>query len=611
MTAATSAGPSASPPPTARHVLRRALLLAPEFAQGLAATLLLALVATVGRVVVPVVVQQVLDRGLAGGHPHLFLIRLLVALGAFAIITTISANYAMNSRLYRATESGLAHLRVRTFRHVHDLSVLHQQAERRGSLVSRVTSDVDTVSIFMQYGGVFLVTAGGQVLLAIALMFFYSWPLALLVLISFTPAIYVGRRLQKRLSGAYALVRRRIGEMLGVVAESVVGAQVIKAYAVEDRTAERIDAAVDATRQAQTQAQRLSVGVYVFGELGASLANVGVVVGGVLLGVAGHLSVGRLVAFLFLVSLFVQPVQVATEALNEAQNAVASFRRVLEVLDTPTDVADPGERGTPLPRGPLAVRFRHVRFAYPGGPDVLHDVDLAVDAQVKLAVVGETGGGKSTFAKLLTRLMDPSGGVVELGGVALTDVPFASLRRRVVVVPQDGFLFDASIAENVRYGRQGLSDDDAELAFTELGLGEWLAGLADGIGTRVGERGEALSVGERQLVALARAYVADPDLLVLDEATSAVDPATELRIARALAGLTRGRTAVTIAHRLSTAEGADEVLVIDAGRVVQRGTHAALLAQGGVYGRLYASWDAQRAAAARSGGSARHNGGHD
>jgi len=211
-----------------------------------------------------------------------------------------------------------------------------------------------------------------------------------------------------------------------------------------------------------------------------------------------------------------------------------------------------------------------------------------------VAVVGETGSGKTTFAKLLTRLMDPTRGGVLLGGVPLEEVRFDSLRERVVMVPQDGFLFATSIAENVRYGRSTLSDADIEAAFVALGLDDWVYGLPRGIHTLVGERGEALSVGERQLVAVARAYVADPDLLVLDEATSAVDPATEVRLSRALDSLTRGRTTLTIAHRLSTAEAADEVIVVDAGRVVQRGSHAELVDTSGPYARLHASWAAQQ-----------------
>jgi ATP-binding cassette subfamily B protein len=239
------------------------------------------------------------------------------------------------------------------------------------------------------------------------------------------------------------------------------------------------------------------------------------------------------------------------------------------------------------------VTFEHVSFAYPGGPDVLHDVDLTLNAQTRIAVVGETGSGKTTFAKLLTRLMDPTRGTVLLAGVPLSQVQFASLRKRVVMVPQDGFLFDTTIADNVRYGRQSATDADVMAAFEELGLLDWVEALPDGILTSVGERGESLSVGERQLVAIARAYVADPDLLLLDEATSAVDPATEVRLARALDSLTRGRTTVTIAHRLSTAEAADEVLVVDKGVVVQRGPHRELVAVPGVYADLHASWVSQ------------------
>jgi ABC-type multidrug transport system fused ATPase/permease subunit len=214
-----------------------------------------------------------------------------------------------------------------------------------------------------------------------------------------------------------------------------------------------------------------------------------------------------------------------------------------------------------------------------------------IAAQTRVAVVGETGSGKTTFAKLLTRLMDPTSGRVLLSGVPLESVRFASLRRRVVMVPQDGFLFDASVADNVRFGCPDISDDDLYLAFAELGLAEWVEALPDGMLTQVGERGEALSVGERQLVALARAYVADPDLLVLDEATSAVDPATEVRLQRTLDAVTRGRTTIAIAHRLSTAQAADEVLVVDRGVVVQRGPHDQLVREpDSIYGRLFASW---------------------
>jgi ATP-binding cassette subfamily B protein len=577
-----------------RATLLHGIATTPEFREGLGTTLLLALVATAGRIVVPVAVQQTIDHGLnRPGSPDLGLVRLACALATLAVVMTAVANYLMNVRLYRTTEGGLAALRVRAFRRVHDLSVLHQASERRGSLVSRVTSDVDTMSTFMQWGGLLIVVSAAQVLLTTLLMLFWSWQLTILVYACFLPLVLGVRYFQRQLEAAYKVVRERIGELLGAVAESVVGAQVIRAYAVQGRTADRIDDAVGRTMTAQVRAQTIAATTFSMGELTAAVANGAVVVGGVLLGIDGQLTTGRLIGFLFLVTLFVQPVQIATEILNEAQNAVAGMRRVLGILDTPSDVADPGEEGAVLPAGPVSIRFEHVSFAYPGGPEVLHDVDLQIGAQTRVAIVGETGSGKTTFAKLLTRLMDPTRGQVLLSGVPLDRVRFSSLRSRVVMVPQDGFLFDTTVADNVRYGRPDSTDAEIVLAFTELGLADWVEQLPQGLATPVGERGDSLSVGERQLVAVARAYIADPDLLVLDEATSAVDPATEVRLTRALDSLTRGRTTVTIAHRLSTAEAADEVLVVDAGVVVQRGRHDELVDVDGVYSRLHTSWMSQ------------------
>jgi putative ABC transport system ATP-binding protein len=569
--------------------LAHGLHLAPEFRQGLPATLGLALLSTAGRVVVPLAVQQTIDHGLSGDEPDLALVRWVCALAALAVLVTAGSNYLMNVRLYRSTEDGLLALRTRAFRRVHDLSVLHQAAERRGSLVSRVTSDVDTMSSFMQFGGIVLVVSSAQLVLATAVMVWWSWQLALVVYACMVPLVVLLRLFQRALQNAYGDVRTRIGEMLGAVAESVVGAPVIRAYGAQRRTEQRLDEAIGRTSKAQVKAQTIAATTFCSGEIVTALANALVVVVGIALALNGQLSVGELVGFLFLVTLFVQPLQVATEVLNEAQNAIAGLRRVLAVLDTPTDVADP-QPGRDLPEGPLDVRFEQVRFAYPGGPDVLHDVSIDIPAQTRVAVVGETGSGKTTFAKLLTRLMDPTAGQVLLSGVPLDQVRFASLRKRVVMVPQDGFLFDTTVGANVRVGLPSATDADLLLAFTELGLLDWLDSLPSGLDTPVGERGESLSVGERQLVAIARAYLADPDLLVLDEATSAVDPATEVRLARALDSLTRGRTTLTIAHRLSTAEAADEVLVVERGRVVQRGPHAVLAAVPGVYADLYASW---------------------
>ena len=349
----------------------------------------------------------------------------------------------------------------------------------------------------------------------------------------------------------------------------------------------------------------------VLAEMGDGLTTAAVVVVGIYLGTGFDVvSAGQLVAFMFLISLFSAPVRMMIELLNEAQNAVAGWGRVLAVLDTPADVADPagtkdpftGQLGAPapgarqLPDEPLGFSVSQLRYRYPGGPEVLHGIDVEIPARSTVAIVGETGSGKTTFAKLLTRMMDPTSGSISVGGVPLDKVPFASLRSKVILVPQEGFLFDADVRTNVAFGRPDASDAEILAAFEDLGVREWYEGLAHGLDTPVGQRGEALSAGERQLVSLARAYVMDPDVIVLDEATSAVDPAADVRLQQAIEGLARGRTTITIAHRLSTAERADSILVLDHGHLAEHGSHAELVSiDGGIYARLHRAWVAHRA----------------
>jgi putative ABC transport system ATP-binding protein len=577
--------------------IRRGAAISPELTRGLVVTVLLAALSTVGRVLIPLVVQRTTDEGiLARGGPDGSRVLVWVGLALAGVVVTAFSSYAVNVRLYTASESGLATLRLAAFRHIHDLSMLTQNTERRGSLVSRVTSDVDTISAFVQFGGLMLIVSTGQILLATVLMLVYSPVLAAVVWGCFVPLFFLIRHFQGVVGRAYTRVRQRVGEMLGAISEAVVGAATIRAYGIEERTAARIDAAVEAHRREAVGAQVRSVVAFTAGQFVSGLTSAVVLVVGTVLAVRGDVTIGTLLAFLFLVNLFTMPVQQATEILNEMQNAVAGWRRVIGIIDTPADVADPGPSGVELPRGPITVRFDEVSFAYPGGDPVVRDITLDIAPRARIAVVGETGSGKSTLAKLLTRLMDPTSGRVLVDGVDLRRVRFSSLRSRVVLVPQEGFLFDASLLDNIRFGAPHATEEEVWLALSELGLDEWAEGLPLGLGTDVGQRGESLSAGERQLVAIVRAYLADPDLLVLDEATSAVDPSTEVRVQRALDSLTRGRTSIAIAHRLSTAEAADEVIVVDAGRIVERGHHEELVRAGGVYAALHASWAAQQRA---------------
>ena len=578
--------------------IRRGVHFSPELKDGIWLTLFFAVVASCGQVVVPIAVQRTIDHGLNGpqGPDVAFTVEMGLAAAAAILVTSV-ASYLMTSRLFTSAERGLATLRIKAFRHVHELPLLTQNTERRGALVSRVTSDVDQVSQFLVFGGLIFVVSVGQVLVATIVMVVYSWQLALVVWVCFAPLFLSLRFFQRKLTAAYGVVRQQVGVMLSAISEPVVGAAVVRSYAVEDRTQDRIDRAVDEYKAASTRAQGFTAFSFSLGGVSAGLANAGVLIVGIWLGFAGDITAGTVLAFAFLVSLFVGPVQMGTQILTDAQNAIVSWRRVIGILETPADLVDPGPDGVVLPHHAVDVSFRGVQFSYPSGPPVLRDVDLDIAAGSRVAVVGETGSGKSTIAKLLTRLMDPTEGAVLLDGVDLREISQTSLRSSVVLVPQEGFLFDDTVAANVRYGRLDATDEEILAAADDIGLGDWLAGLPHGIATRVGQRGESMSAGERQLVALWRAQLADPDLLVLDEATSAVDPALEMRIGRALDRLMSGRTSVTIAHRLSTAENADEVVVVDKGRIVQRGPHDVLVREeGSVYAGLHASWVAQHGA---------------
>ena len=571
------------------RVLFAGLRESPGLVRALRSTAVLSLTAAAVYLVVPLLVQQVFDHGFDDGfRPGFVFGRAGLALGLVAI-AYVAGRWAAR-RLVRASEQALADLRVRGFEHIHRLSLATQSNERRGVFVARVTADVDTLSRFTEWAGIAWIVSFALIVGSGTLMFLFSWQLALPIVVLLGPLLAVVGRLQTKVSQAYDALRGKVGAMLAEVSESVMGAAVVRAYGLGRRVDDRVKDAIRARFDAQVQTHLRVALMWPMGTFFWGLSNATVIVTAALFGESWGLSFGEATAFLFLADLFVQSFTDLPEIYGETQSAISGWRKILSLLSIPVEIREP-DPGVPLVEGTaLALRAEGVSYRYGEGDLVLRDIAVDVAAGAHVVIVGETGSGKSTFVKLLTRLADPTAGRIEIGGVDLREVARASRQQVVRMVPQDGFLFDTTIRENVRAGREGASDHAIVAAFEELGLTTWLGTLPDGLDTRVGERGDALSVGERQLVSLARAQIGNPGILILDEATSAVDPATERRISEALRRLSAGRTTITIAHRLSTAETADTVFVFDDGRIVERGTHPELVAAGGRYASLYASW---------------------
>ena len=570
-------------------VLRRGLAASPELRSGLLLTAAMALAVAAGKLLIPLTIQMVLDRGVFDGDIQMGVVVALTGVAAGLVAIGISLERITYLRLTRTAEDVLYGLRVRTFAHLQRLSLAEHTASRTGVLTARVTSDVEALNKFAQWGAVAWIISAVQIVAVLVIMLVFSWQLALVTLLVHVPLLPVLRSVQRGQLRAYDRLRTRVSETLARVSESVLGMDVIRAYGQREVNRGDLHEAVDQQYRQQMRAMRYFSLVLPLTDVVGMAAIATVIATGVWWGDAWGVSAGELVAFMFLANLFVAPITQLGEVLDQTQTALAGWWKILDVLDTEPDLVDPGQ-GLPLPEGSLGVRAEGLEFRYREGGLVLHGIDVVIPPGASVAVVGETGSGKTTFAKLVARLADPTAGRLLVGGVDLRQVKAADRRSAVRMVPQDGFLFDATVCENVRYGRPGATAVDAVAAFVSLGLDEWVASLPAGIDTPVGERGESLSVGERQLVALARAHLADPGLLILDEATSAVDPETEQALEQALARLSEGRTTISIAHRLSTAERADLVFVFDDGHVVERGRHADLAAAGGVYSGLHESW---------------------
>jgi putative ABC transport system ATP-binding protein len=568
------------------RVLRQALKEAPVLRRGLGLTVLMAAAGTAIQIIVPIAMQQIIDDELLTPiEIDLSSVGTKVAIAVAALVLGTWVGRAALIRLVKASSTGLSDLRQMTFAHLMRRSVLHVDAERRGSLVSRVTTDIATLQGFMDWGGVGLLTSGSQVFLALGAMYAYEWRIALLVTVGIILYAMLMIWFQRILQRSYDRVRRRVANSLAVLSEAISAIPVVRAYGVERATQDRVARALEDRFQSEYKTMRFGNILFSSAELFAGILMAAVVAAGLAIGTTP----GRLLAFLFLVNLLTEPVQMMVEVLETAQSAASGMRRILAEIHSEVEIPDPVD-GPTLPPGALDVRFTDVSFRYGDGPEVLHEVSVRVEAGARVAIVGETGSGKTTFAKLAVRLLEPTSGSIAIGGVPLNRISFASLRHRVAFVPQEGFLFEGTVADNIRYGKPDATEREIRTAFVELGLDGWLDRLPDGLGSSVGERGGDLSAGERQLVALVRAWISVPDVLVLDEATSAVDPALDVQLRRAMERLTQGRTAITIAHRLATAEAADEVLVFDRGLLAERGRHQDLLATGGVYASLHADW---------------------
>jgi ABC-type multidrug transport system fused ATPase/permease subunit len=568
--------------------LRALYLLARPYRSRLLLATVSLLAATAASLAPPYLVGRAVDEVQAGKTALLpWIVLAFVAAGVFGV----AFGYAQTYLTGWTGERMLADLRNNLFRHLQRLSLGFYERNRAGVIISRLTNDVEALDQLVTDGVTSLVQNTLVLAGTAVLLFVLDWRLAL-VSLAVMPAMAVATALFRKHSGrAYRSVRETLGLVTATLAEDIAGMRVLQSFTREDAAQSNFREIADNYRVSNMRTVVLSGLYFPFVDFLSTAATAVVLGYGGWLAFHGNVTIGTLVAFLGYLTNFFDPVQQLSQLYNTFLSAVAALDKITDLLDEEPEVKDRPDAGE---LGAITghVVFDDVRFAYGRGPEVLHGIDLDVPAGTTVALVGHTGAGKSTIAKLLARFYDPTGGRITIDGADLRDVTQESLRRQLGIVPQEGFLFAGTLADNVAFGTPGASREEIEAAARAVGADDLVAQLEHGYETQLGERGSRLSLGQRQLVAFARALLADPRILILDEATSSVDIGTERKIEHALRRLLHGRTAFIIAHRLSTIRDADLIVVLEHGVVVEQGTHDELLARRGLYMSLYGDWAA-------------------
>jgi ATP-binding cassette, subfamily B, bacterial len=540
----------------------------------------------------PALVRYAVDNGIVKKEQHPVDVAALAIL-ALALVKPFVVR-VQTLAAATASERFLTALRKRAFAKLQALPLGFFEQERTGVLVSRLTSDVQALDEFLREALVEVVGSGLQIALTVAVLIILSPTLAAVSLVALPVLLIASWAFHHSAGGAYHAIRDRVAETLTALQEGLSGVRVVQAFRRERRTMETYRPRSRAQIGAWRRASFVNIRLFTMIPLAQTVALVAVLLTAASMYRSGSISQGTIVAYvLYLVQLF-DPIARFSEWLGEFRQGLAALGKVVGLLQAENAVSErPG--AVPLPADGV-LELDDVTFGYAGGAPVVKDVSLLLEGGEHVALVGVTGAGKSTLAKLLTRQYDPQDGAIRLGGVDLRDGTLDSLRHRIVMLPQEGHLFSGTIADNVRLADPEASEDEVRYALEQIGALERFASLPDGLETDVQTRGVRLSAGERQLVGIARVALANPAVIVLDEATSSLDPATEAAVEQALAAVVEGRTVIIIAHRLSTAERADRVVVMHNGRVVETASHDELVAQGERYARLWASWQAGVAA---------------